>query len=316
MGGAALLRMVGSRDGLRAAPSITLQNHMTQPRNGPAAGSNGGGGPAIRRAGGGDPLGGGTAVGTRSLSARSVVASVLLGTSPPRLPTRLLVSAGQLFGIAEGTTRVALSRMVGAGELAPDGDGYRLVGPLLDRQARQAASRQAERRSWTGEWEMAVVEPGSRTAGERSALREAMRQLHLAELREGVWLRPDNLAPTRLPEAAAVVAAQCVRFRSRPGGGDAALAADLWDLGAWADEARRLQADLAGLVGPLEAGRTEPLAPGFVVSAAVLRHLLADPLLPDALLPTGWPGTDLRRDYDRMDVAYQAVLRAWFRTQR
>ena len=53
----------------------------------------------------------------RPLSARSVVASTLLGMRPPRLPTQILVRSGALFGIAEGTTRVALSRMVAAGEL-------------------------------------------------------------------------------------------------------------------------------------------------------------------------------------------------------
>jgi phenylacetic acid degradation operon negative regulatory protein len=63
----------------------------------------------------------------------------------------------------------------------------------------------------------------------------------------------------------------------------------------------------------LEAGAHEPLADGFVLSADVLRHLQADPLLPDALLPAGWPGAALRADYDRYDAAYRAVLRAWFR---
>ena len=77
----------------------------------------------------------------KPMTARSVVASTLLGVEPPRLTTRILVRSGELFGIAEGTTRVALSRMVAAGELRPDDDGYRLAGRLLDRQARQTASR-------------------------------------------------------------------------------------------------------------------------------------------------------------------------------
>ena len=72
-----------------------------------------------------------------TLTARSVIASTLLGIEPPRLPTLLLVRSGELFGISAGTTRVALSRMVAAGELEPDGNGYRLAGHLLDRQARQ-----------------------------------------------------------------------------------------------------------------------------------------------------------------------------------
>jgi phenylacetic acid degradation operon negative regulatory protein len=53
-----------------------------------------------------------------------------------------------------------------------------------------------------------------------------------------------------------------------------------------------------------------------VLSAAVLRHFQADPLLPDALLPPRWPGAALRAEYDRYDRAYRSVLREWFRTSR
>jgi phenylacetic acid degradation operon negative regulatory protein len=58
----------------------------------------------------------------RRLTARSVVASTLLGTSPPRLPVGVLVRAAELFGISEGTTGVAWTRMAAAAELvAVDG---------------------------------------------------------------------------------------------------------------------------------------------------------------------------------------------------
>src|SRR4051812_31262220 len=74
---------------------------------------------------------------TRDLTARSVLLSVLLGSDPPQLPVQLLVRTTELFGIAEGTTRTALSRMTSAGEVR-GGDGvYRLVSAgLLARQAR------------------------------------------------------------------------------------------------------------------------------------------------------------------------------------
>jgi phenylacetic acid degradation operon negative regulatory protein len=35
----------------------------------------------------------------------------------------------------------------------------------------------------------------------------------------------------------------------------------------------------------------------FVTAAAMLRHLLTDPVLPDELLPDDWPGTALREAY-------------------
>jgi phenylacetic acid degradation operon negative regulatory protein len=236
------------------------------------------------------------------------VASTLLGTTPPRLPARVLVRAGELFGISEGTTRVALSRMVASGELAVDDGSYELAGPhLLARQARQQASRAATTRDWDGAWVLVVVTAERRSAGARAELRDALRRSRLAELREGVWLRPDNLG-VALP---AVVGEQATTMRATDV--DPAAASRLWDLAGWQSTARDLRAAMKPLVGRLERGDTEPLAEGFVTSAAVLRHFQADPLLPDALLPARWPGRALRDDYDRFDRAYRAVLRDWFR---
>jgi phenylacetic acid degradation operon negative regulatory protein len=248
----------------------------------------------------------------KTLTARSVLASVLLGTDPPRLPTTLLVRTGELFGISEGTVRTALSRMVAAGEASSDGASYRLEGRLADRQSRQTASRRAEVRPWEGRWELAVVDgDGRRSPADRATLRDALATLRLAEVREGVWARPDNLDPDRSPAAAAVVATWCLRWR------DAVPTPSpeprsLWDLAGWADDATDLRAELAALQGPLDAGDRGALGAGFVTSAAVLRHLQADPLLPAELLPKGWPGDALRNDYDRYDTAYRAVLRTWF----
>ena len=245
-----------------------------------------------------------------TLTARSVVASTLLGTDPPRLPGQLLVRAAELFGISEGTTRVALSRMVAANELVADDGQYELTGRLLERQARQATSRRAATRKWRGQWLTAVVTAERRPAAERAALRTTLTRARLGELREGVWLRPDNLDGGR------PAVANCTWLRSAlddPALEDDALAARLWDLTGWAAEARRLQREMAATVGDLDAGDTAALAPGFVLSATVLRHFNADPLLPPELEPPRWPGADLRRDYDRFDAAYRRVLRAWFR---
>jgi phenylacetic acid degradation operon negative regulatory protein len=248
-----------------------------------------------------------------ALTARSVLASVLLGTEPPQLPIALLVRSAELFGIAEGTARTALSRMAAAGEVEGDGSHYRLVGRLAARQHRQTASRRADTRPWDGTWELATVDGDNRrSAADRSALREALRALRLAELREGVWGRPDNLDPGRSRDAAAVAASWCHRWRgARPA--PAPDVAGLWDLASWSERAAALRDDMAALQAPLDHGDRSALADGFVTSAAVLRHLQADPLLPARLLPSGWPGDALRHDYDRYDAAYRAVLFEWFR---
>ena len=247
----------------------------------------------------------------RTLTARSVIASTLLGTEPPRLPGRSLVQVAELFGISEGTARTALSRMVAAGELTADDGSYQLTGSrLLERQARQSASRRAMRHRWHGGWLMAVVVQDRRDAGDRADLRTALESARLAELREGVWLRPDNI-DVIWPD---VVRSQCTIIHARDV--DPSLADRLWDQEEWAMTANELRAEIAPLVGPLEAGDTGALADGFVVSAAVLRHFQADPLLPEELLPRGWPGAALRAEYDRFDAAYRAVLRDWFRRLR
>jgi phenylacetic acid degradation operon negative regulatory protein len=245
-----------------------------------------------------------------SLSARSVVASTLLGMHPPELSARVLVRSGELFGISEGTTRTALSRMVAAGELEMADGTYRLAGHLLDRQARQDVSRKPPRWGWDGRWwRMAVVVAERRSAEERAALRSSMRAARYGELREGVWTRPDNLPGDR-------PAAPGCEWIKGEFAEPAATAATLWDLDGWSSTADALDAELAAWTPRLASEGVGVLAPTFVLSADVLRHLQADPLLPRELLPRDWPGDRLRTTYDRFDAAFRKVWRDWYRTVR
>ena len=239
------------------------------------------------------------------LTARSVLASALLGVDPPELPVAQLVRLTALFGINENRARVALSRMVAAGEATSDGAGrYRLAGHLAARQSRQSASRSGATVPYDGRWWLAVVTTTGSTAEVRGARRRALAYARLAELREGVWMRPDNVA-VLLPDS---LDADVELMSARPVAPEA-LAGRLWDLPAWSDRARSLLRDLGSLVpdGP------EALAPGFELSAAVLRHLQADPLLPSEFLPAAWPGTELRATYDAWDATYRTTLREWSR---
>lgn len=250
------------------------------------------------------------ASGLRPLTARSVLASTLLGADPPELPVAYLCRMAALFGINENRARVALSRMVQAGEATTDGEGrYRLSGRLLERQQRQQASRSGRTRQWRGEWVVAVVTAPPSPPEARAARREALVRLRLSQLREGVWVRPDNLElewPAVLADDLTVVTG---RLELPPGRTEPALADELFALAPWAQRAEALRHELARLE-PVEA---DALAPGFVLSAAVLRHLQADPLLPDALLAPSWPGSSLRRDYEAWDAAYRRLLAEWAR---
>jgi phenylacetic acid degradation operon negative regulatory protein len=241
----------------------------------------------------------------RPLTARSVMASALLGMDPPELPVAQLVRLTGLFGVSENRARVALSRMVAAGEATSDGAGrYRLAGHLAARQTRQSASRAGITTDYDGSWWLAVVTTTGSTAEVRSARRRALTYARLAELREGVWMRPTNVA-VPLPDS---LDADVELMTALPPDADH-LVGRLWDLPDWSQYASELLAALEALApdGP------EALAPGFELSAAVLRHLQADPLLPEPLQPADWPGARLRETYDDWDERYRATLRAWSR---
>lgn len=245
--------------------------------------------------------------GTRPLTARSVLASTLLGEDPPELPVAHLVRVAGLFGIGPNRARVALSRMVAGGEATTDGRGrYRLAGGLLERRGRQEGSVAGVTRPWHGRWQMAVVTTSGSTADQRAARRRRLALARLAEQREGVWLRPDNLDLRPDPGRDPDVSTYLVEPVADPVG----LAGGLWDLTGWAARTRTL-------LGALEASPTvgpDDLAPGFELSAAVLRHLQADPLLPADLVPDDWPGPALRVAYGMWDHHYRQVLRAWSRS--
>ncbi|MGI5126814.1 hypothetical protein ACQEVB_08370 [Pseudonocardia sp. CA-107938] len=225
-------------------------------------------------------------LGLRPLSARSVVLSLLLGTHPPELAARALVRGAERLGIADRTLRVALTRMVATGDLVRTGTGYRLADRLVHRQQRQDAALEPATRPWRGRWEIVVVTAVGRPAPDRAELRAELTGLRLAELRDGVWTRPANLRrewPAALTEVT-------TRFVGQPAGAPAALVEALWDLPGWADRARRLQGRFAA---------TTDLADQVTVAAAIVRHLVADPVLPAALLPAEWPAARLRASYAR-----------------
>ncbi|HEY1734524.1 MAG TPA: PaaX family transcriptional regulator C-terminal domain-containing protein, partial [Acidimicrobiales bacterium] len=195
----------------------------------------------------------------------------------------------------------------------------RLAGHLLDRQARQIASRAGHTRPWTGDWSLVVVTTSGSSADVRARRRQALAFARLGELRDGTWLRPDNV-DIALPDDV-VGDVLCMAARpsdgrlsdGRPSGGrlpdDRELAHRLWDLDGWARRADELAAGL----GRLPPTGRDDLAPGFELSAAVLRHFQADPLLPADLLPPDWPGDRLRETYDDWDRRYREVLAAWSR---
>ena len=237
-----------------------------------------------------------------------MLASALLGMEPPELPVAQLVRLTGLFGISENRARVALSRMVAAGEATSDGSGrYRLAGHLAARQSRQSASRSGSDR--------ALRRPVVAGRGDdgRQYGRGPRRPPACPRLRPAGRAARGGLDAARQRRRAA---ARLPRRRRRAHDGAARRPATHWPDGCGTCRRGRTgRAPLLGGLGALAPDGPEALAPGFELSAAVLRHLQADPLLPAELLPDDWPGVGLRATYDEWDARYRATLREWSRTR-
>lgn len=252
-------------------------------------------------------------IGERPLSARSVLATAILGADQPHLTVGELVAMASLFGISDGAARTCLWRMVSNGELTSEDGTYALAGDLLERRQRVDEASRIDDDAvppWDGTWELAVVSLDRRSAADRVALRKAATALHLGELREGVWIRPDNLDPDRLPRLRAVLDRQCVHFHGAATDIDPDAVRALFNLDDWAADARRLTRAVRDEV---DADAADDFAYWFGLSVAVVRHLQLDPMLPAEFIGDEWPGPDLRSAYRRFDELFKRHLNSAFR---
>ena len=219
------------------------------------------------------------------MTARSVVLSVLLGAHPAWATAAELLRLTEDFDLKESAVRVALTRLVSTGDLVRSADGYRLSNRLLARQRRQDDAMRPHVKPWDGTWMTLVITSVGVEPRARAALRTALQENRFGELREGLWLRPDNLA-VALPKDVM----RRVRVLHSRDADPAELARQLWDLPEWARTGERLLDDMATASG----------IPGrFVAAAGMVRHLLTDPVLPEELLPPAWPAKALRESYFR-----------------
>lgn len=219
----------------------------------------------------------------RRMTARSVVLSVLLGAHPAWATAGELLRLTADFDLKEPTVRVALTRMVSAGDLVRSDDGYRLSDRLLARQRRQDAALNPRTRHWDGSWVAVVVTSVGNDARTRAGIRSALQDNRFGELREGVWLRPANL-DVELPIEVAGHARVMRVHDDDPAG----LAVALWDLAGWVAVGDGLLAEIAA---------ADDVPGRFTAAACIVRHLRTDPVLPEELLPADWPGAALRAAY-------------------
>lgn len=223
--------------------------------------------------------------GSRGLTSRSVILSILLGLDGSDAPVSGILSICRELGLRESAVRVALTRLVAASDLERVEGRYGLSPRLRERQHRQeAALHPVTREPWDGRWHMVVVMAGSMTSTDRADFRDAMRTARLRSVRSGVWMRPANLDLTLAPAIRDAVSV----YSAEPEEPSKVLSGRLFDVDSWAATARNLTDRL------ISAGT---VVERFELAAAAVRHILDDPVLPAELLPPDWPGSDLRAAY-------------------
>lgn len=232
--------------------------------------------------------------GVRKLTARSAVLSALLGAHPAEASSAGILTLATKLGFGQSAVRVALTRLVAAGDLDRSDGMYRLSARLIDRQRRQDFAVHHEATAWDGSWRLAVVTTGAGDSTQRAALRAALRTAKYGEVREGVWGRPNNVSTT----VRADVRERLSLFHAVPEDDTARLITECFAPQEWARAAEELITML----------RAAPvLVERFEIAAAIVRHILDDPLLPSEVLPARWPGQDIRRAYESFRVELTAL---------
>jgi phenylacetic acid degradation operon negative regulatory protein len=253
----------------------------------------------------------------RRPTAKSLTLDLLSSLRGGAMPVAALVGAAGLFGIDENALRVAIARLLSAGQIARDERGqYRLgkAAHAIDR--RVLGWRNAELRStrWSGGWWLlrSGTLPPARSR-ERRAREHALRLLGFAELAPGLALRPDNLRVS-LAELhgelcdLGVEADALLALVSELDPASEARARKLWKRDALALGYRRSLKELAASEARLaRLGDDEAMVESFLLGGRVIRELVLDPLLPEPLAPED----DRRALAQAMRRYDRAGRRAW-----
>ena len=248
-----------------------------------------------------------------SPSARSFVLDLLSTLRRGAMPVRALVEAAGLFGIAEGSVRVALTRLLAEGLVERDeGSAYRLgvaAAPIRDRVAtwRDLASQM---RAWSGAW-IGVFGVASAARPEQRKSRRALDLLGFRPLARGLEVRPDNLAGgiARVREELAALGlapgAVVCELRELDAVSEA-RAHGLWDAAGLVASYRRHCRAIEASTRRLRARSDEhTMVESFRVGGAALRTLAKDPLLPEPIVPARERDALVAamRDYDALGRA-------------
>jgi phenylacetic acid degradation operon negative regulatory protein len=211
------------------------------------------------------------------------------------------------MGVTDRLVRTSVFRLVQEGWLVASREGRRSSYALLP-EARPRFER-ANRRiyappglDWDGSWTLLLAPNGSIDAALRAAVRKELEWEGYAMLAPGLLAHPaadpDTLAEVlaRVDGAGKVFACRAAGLPgvgARPLG---ELVREGWDLSGVIDGYRRFIADFKPLLALLQAGPAPEPRDAFTMRSLLIhayrRVQLHDPMLPLALLPQPWPGSD------------------------
>jgi len=211
------------------------------------------------------------------------------------------------FGVTDRLLRTSVFRLAQEGWLVARRDGRRSLYAIDPRAL--ARLERANRRiyaapglHWDGRWTLLLAPNGSIDAALRAALRKELEWEGYAMLAPGVLAHPapnlDSLGEILARTGAAGKVFICASTEL-PGAASRPLrelATDAWDLRPEADRYRQFIAAFTPLLAML--ARDGAPAPGtsFAIRSLLIhayrRVQLHDPMLPMALLPDPWPGSD------------------------
>lgn len=243
-------------------------------------------------------------------SARSFVLDLLSTLRRGAMPVRALVESAALFEIADGSVRVALTRLLAEGLVERDERGsYRLGAQAEPVRSHVATWRDlaSQMRAWSGAW----IGVFGATAGARAEQRQSRRALDLLGFRalaRNLEVRPDNLAGgiDRVRDELAALGlapgAVVCELRELDAVTDA-RARSLWDRDALVAQYRKHCRAIEASTRRLESRSDErAMVESFRVGGAALRTLAKDPLLPEPIVAAAERDALVAamRDYDAL----------------
>lgn len=208
------------------------------------------------------------------------------------MPVRALVEAGEIFGFAGNSVRVALARLLAQGRVGRDERGRYRQGPAVASALEAIRSwrhLESRTRRWTRGW-IAVQNSAGRSRRQRVRDEQALRLFGFRSVSSDLTLRPDNLRGgvdfirRSLRDVGLCSSAWVARMTDFDSSSERRLCA-LWDVAeleqGYRTTIQQLSDSRAQLArAPVEQAMVETFRRG----GDAIRQLVLDPLLPEEIV--------------------------------